>query len=86
MLDDEIRTAIESSAAVTDFAPMQERLPRSVAGGDPLLMWLADRNFVFLGRVYLRTSVRLVVDPTSCSASTDRAAGCRPGRAAVIRR
>ncbi len=44
---------------------MQERL-RSVAGGDPLLMWLADGNFVFLGAATYRHSVYgLVVDPDS---------------------
>ncbi len=66
LLEGEIRTAIESvQRAVTDFAPMQERL-RSVADDDPLLMWLADENFVFLGAATYRHSVSgLVVDADS---------------------
>ncbi len=66
LLEDEIRRAIESvQRAVTDFGPMQQRM-RSVAGGDPLLMWLADENFVFLGAATYRKSVSgLVVDDDS---------------------
>ncbi len=65
-LEDEIRIAIESvQRAVTDFGPMQERL-RSVAADDPLLMWLADENFVFLGAVtYRHSESGLVVDADS---------------------
>ena len=66
LLEGEIRTAIESvQRAVADFAPMQERL-RSVADGDPLLMWLADENFVFLGAAtYRHSESGLVVDADS---------------------
>jgi glutamate dehydrogenase len=66
VLEGEIRAAIESvQRAVTDFAPMQDRL-RSVAADDPLLMWLADENFVFLGAATYRRSVSgLVVDANS---------------------
>ncbi len=65
-LEGEIRGAIESvQRAVTDFAPMQERL-RSVAGDDPLLLWLADETFVFLGAATYRHSASgLVVDADS---------------------
>ena len=65
-LEDEVRDAIENvQQAVTDFAPMQERL-RNVAGNDPLLVWLADENFVFLGAAtYRRSDTGLVVEPGS---------------------
>ena len=66
LLEGEIRIAIENvQRAVTDFAPMQELL-RSVAADDPLLMWLADENFVFLGAAtYRRAASGLVVDADS---------------------
>ncbi len=66
LLEDQIRTAIQSvQQAVNDFAPMQDRL-RSVADGDPLLMWLADKNFVFLGAATYRHSASgIVVDADS---------------------
>jgi glutamate dehydrogenase len=48
-LEGEVRDAIENvQRAVGDFGAMQQRL-RAVADGDPLLTWLADENFVFLG-------------------------------------
>jgi glutamate dehydrogenase len=66
LLEGEIRDAIVNvQRAVADFAPMQARL-RSVAADDPLLMWLADENFVFLGAVtYRRSASGLVVEPDS---------------------
>ena len=66
LLEGEIRAAIESvQRAVRDFAPMQERL-RSVAADDPLLRWLADENFVFLGvATYRHAASGFVVDADS---------------------
>jgi glutamate dehydrogenase len=47
----DVRAAIEAvHRAVDDFAPMRSRM-MSLAEVDPLLGWLADGNFVFLGAV-----------------------------------
>ena len=50
---DALRSDLEDAVAqthrvVADFAPMRERM-RALKGIDPLLAWLADDNFVFLG-------------------------------------
>ena len=48
-LEAEVRAAIvDVQSVVHDFSPMHDRL-RDVAGDDPLLAWLTDQNFVFLG-------------------------------------
>ena len=65
-LEADVRTAIDDvQSVVRDFAPMQARI-LEVAGGDPLMQWLADTNFVFLGSAaYERTSDGLRLDPAS---------------------
>lgn len=48
-LRDDLTTAVaQTHRVVADFAPMRERM-RAVEHLDPLLEWLADDNFVFLG-------------------------------------
>ena len=48
-LETDVRAAIDDvQSVVRDFAPMRERL-RNVDVDDPLLRWLAEDNFVFLG-------------------------------------
>jgi glutamate dehydrogenase len=50
-LEDDVRAAISDvQSVVRDFAPMRDRLIE-FAGDDPLLQWLTDENFVFLGSV-----------------------------------
>ncbi len=62
----EVHDAIRGvQLVVADFAAMRSRLV-DVGGGDPLLGWLADGNFVFLGAVsYRRVDGELVVDAGS---------------------
>ena len=65
-LESEVRAAIDDvQSVVRDFAPMRERL-REVDIDDPLLRWLADDNFVFLGSaIYDRSPDGLSVRPES---------------------
>ena len=65
-LEADVRTAIDDvQSVVRDFAAMQERLVE-VAGGDPLMRWLADTNFVFLGSVvYEKSPGGLRLQPAS---------------------
>ena len=65
-LEADVRVAIDDvQSVVRDFAPMQERLCE-VAGDDPLLRWLADENFVFIGSViYERSAEGLRPQPGS---------------------
>ena len=65
-LESEVRAAIDGAQSVVhDFAPMRDRL-RDVVGDDPLLAWLSDENFVFLGSaIYDRTPDGLRVLPDS---------------------
>jgi glutamate dehydrogenase len=65
-LENDVRVAIDDvQSVVRDFTPMQERLCE-VAPGNPLMQWLADENFVFLGSaVYQRSSDGLHVLPGS---------------------
>ncbi len=66
LVEQEVCEAIENvQQAVVDFAAMQERM-NTLAQGHPLLTWLADENFVFLGSATYRRSVSgLIVDPDS---------------------
>ena len=54
---DDVRSAIvEVQRVVDDFEPMRDRL-RSLSHGDPLLEWLGEQHFVFLGAAsYDRTA------------------------------
>ena len=65
-LESEVRAAIDGvQSVVHDFAPMRDRL-RDIVGDDPLLAWLSDENFVFLGSaIYDRTPDGLRVRPDS---------------------
>ncbi|WP_040495117.1 NAD-glutamate dehydrogenase [Ilumatobacter nonamiensis] len=65
-LEDAVRSAIaDVQQIVADFVPMRDRLA-GVADGDPLLDWLADPHFVFLGAAsYQRTPDGLILDPDS---------------------
>jgi len=66
----EVEAAVRSAIAdveriVADFLPMRNRLEQ-LAGDDPLLMWLSDPSFVFLGAAsYTRTDQGLVLEPGS---------------------
>jgi glutamate dehydrogenase len=72
-----LRTDLEAAIAsvhsvVADFAPMRERINRFL-DRDPLLAWLADRNFVFLGAATYRLTPdgpTLVADSVLGHAST----------------
>jgi len=49
LVEQDVRSAIENvQHVVEDFGPMRERL-LSIAGGDPLLAWMGEQHFVFLG-------------------------------------
>ena len=66
LLESDVRAAIgDVQSVVRDFGSMQERLGE-VAGDDPLLGWLADENFVFLGSaIYDRSADGLCVQQGS---------------------
>ena len=74
-LEADVRAAIDDvQSVVRDFAPMRERL-RNVDVDDPLLRWLADDNFIFLGSaIYDRAPDGLRVQPDSLLGE------CRSGR------
>jgi glutamate dehydrogenase len=65
-VEHDVRTAVENvQHVVEDFGPMRERL-LSVMGDDPLLAWLGDQNFVFLGAVtYARDGSELTLQEGS---------------------
>jgi len=65
-LEADVRAAIDDvQSVVRDFAPMRERLS-DVDVEDPLLRWLADDNFVFLGSaIYDQSPDGLRVRPDS---------------------
>ena len=79
-LEADVRAAIDDvQSVVRDFAPMRQRL-RSVEADDPLLRWLADGNFVFLGSaIYDRSPEGLQVRPDSLLGEY-RSGGFDPGR------
>ncbi|MFK8024651.1 MAG: NAD-glutamate dehydrogenase [Ilumatobacter sp.] len=71
-VETEVRSAIaDVERIVADFLPMRDRLAE-LAVGDPLLEWLTDPHFVFLGAAsYERTAHGLVLDRGSVLGSYD---------------
>ncbi|RLE21614.1 MAG: hypothetical protein DRJ50_08900, partial [Actinobacteria bacterium] len=65
-VENDVRAAIENvQHVVEDFGPMRERL-LALAGDDPLLAWMGDQHFVFLGSAsYTRDGSDLVLQEGS---------------------
>jgi len=80
-VEEDVRAAIEDvRRVVRDFAPMRQRMAE-LAAVDPLLAWLADGQFVFLGSgIYDRAADGTVVlrDGTALGLSVDNSRAAAP--------